>query len=580
MKVSFRVLYRIIPFLVFIITFSNTTPAATTIRSDYTYHPWGISTEKLEYYDSLLYRYRQIDPSKASELSRSIQRKSLEMHNQDLYIWALYQEICALTILGEIPDSTQGKINSLIDQQKSKIVNAPLALLYLSQAQIELSNESYEQAYKNCLIANAMASQLQDSTIIQLSNIAAGTSLAYLGEYEQALALYHEARLFFLPKSNFYRNLLIEGNIISAEVQLGFPKDSVLSLIHATTQKILDRKDSAFLHRIYMMTGDIHLFHREFDSCWKYYNLATRYESMQNNPTTTTVLYHNIALLYILEGKPKNAIPYLEKTKIEWEKQQSRLHLMRTYSTLSDCMAALGNYKEAYHYLQESNMIKETHFGSDKVSLLQKTNLQHIITEKDHIIGTYKKNEELSRSRFTTLVSISVLSFLLLVSIAIIFFQKYTYIQKQKNKENQIFTMEIDSKNRELASSFLLLSNKNGILSKIQHICTNAQDDNPHLKQISNIIESSVKSDEEWQHFQLHFNKVHPNFFDNIRRRFPLLTENDIRLCAYIKIGLKTKEIATINHISCDSVKTNRYRLKKRMNLPNDMDIEDVLMNL
>ena len=67
--------------------------------------------------------------------------------------------------------------------------------------------------------------------------------------------------------------------------------------------------------------------------------------------------------------------------------------------------------------------------------------------------------------------------------------------------------------------------------------------------------------------FDLHFVQMHPDFYKKLLADFPKLTQNELRLCAFIKSNLSIKEIAAINGISPESVKTARKRLRKSLNL-------------
>ncbi len=70
---------------------------------------------------------------------------------------------------------------------------------------------------------------------------------------------------------------------------------------------------------------------------------------------------------------------------------------------------------------------------------------------------------------------------------------------------------------------------------------------------------------------------VHPEFFTEIQSRFPQLSASDLRMLALLKLNLNSKEIAGILNISPDSVKKSRYRLRKKMELPEEENISLIL---
>ena len=82
------------------------------------------------------------------------------------------------------------------------------------------------------------------------------------------------------------------------------------------------------------------------------------------------------------------------------------------------------------------------------------------------------------------------------------------------------------------------------------------------IRDLKTLVDADTKKD-----FDLHFVQMHPDFYQKLLTDFPNLTPNELRLCAFIKSNLSIKEIATINGISVDSVKTARKRLRKSLNL-------------
>jgi DNA-binding CsgD family transcriptional regulator len=89
-----------------------------------------------------------------------------------------------------------------------------------------------------------------------------------------------------------------------------------------------------------------------------------------------------------------------------------------------------------------------------------------------------------------------------------------------------------------------------------------------------------LHSGDYWESFKLHFDKVHPAFFQGLKDKHPTLTENELRLCAYIRIGMTSKQIAQVLSVLQESVHTSRYRLRKAIGLETSKSIEDYLRSL
>lgn len=146
------------------------------------------------------------------------------------------------------------------------------------------------------------------------------------------------------------------------------------------------------------------------------------------------------------------------------------------------------------------------------------------------------------------------------------------------------FKRDIKQKECEISSSTLLLANKNEVLQQISSITKKFSDNGKipkeYVEQVNAVIGDSLRNDDEWQRFKLHFDSVHPEFFIKLKAKCSELTENDLRLCAYIRIGMRAKQIAEMLSVSPDSVNSNRYRLRKKLEISKGESLDDFIRNI
>jgi len=100
------------------------------------------------------------------------------------------------------------------------------------------------------------------------------------------------------------------------------------------------------------------------------------------------------------------------------------------------------------------------------------------------------------------------------------------------------------------------------------------------LKKAIRKIDYNLTHDEEWLNLMSHFNTVHIGFSDKLLKLHPSLTDTEQRHCIFIKLQMQTKEIAQILHIDPRSVQAARYRIKKKMNLGEGVDLRDYILKL
>ena len=143
---------------------------------------------------------------------------------------------------------------------------------------------------------------------------------------------------------------------------------------------------------------------------------------------------------------------------------------------------------------------------------------------------------------------------------------------------NDKLRSDIESKNRELASSTMNIIKKNDFLSTIKTELMNG--DAKSVSKVVKIIDQNLNNTDDWKMFQEAFNNADKNFLKKVKDKHPGLTPNDLRLCAYLRLNLSSKEIAPLLNISSRSVEVKRYRLRKKMELPHDSNLTNYILEL
>lgn len=142
---------------------------------------------------------------------------------------------------------------------------------------------------------------------------------------------------------------------------------------------------------------------------------------------------------------------------------------------------------------------------------------------------------------------------------------------EQERSKNEKLSEKLEYNQRELASSAMFAFQKNKLLADLkrnieQLSVTKPEASTQAIKKIKSTIQSNMLLDADWDKFKLHFEQVHPGFFDDLRMNYPNLTQNEIRLSAYLKINLSVKEIAALMNIDPESVRKAKTRLNKKIN--------------
>lgn len=174
--------------------------------------------------------------------------------------------------------------------------------------------------------------------------------------------------------------------------------------------------------------------------------------------------------------------------------------------------------------------------------------------------------------------------------------QKQLHLQHQleiQESEKQIIELkneklqaEVEHKNSELASSAMNLVRKKEILSKLKEDLVDykqtgeAEKKAKEFQKIIRVIDKELDQNEEWEQFAQHFDSVHTNYLKRLKEYCPDLSASDLKLAAYLRLSLSSKEIAQLMNISIRGVETSRYRLRKKLGLSNETNLYDFLINI
>ena len=151
---------------------------------------------------------------------------------------------------------------------------------------------------------------------------------------------------------------------------------------------------------------------------------------------------------------------------------------------------------------------------------------------------------------------------------------------------NEKLEVEINFKNSELASSAMHLVKKGELFSKVKGELTQVMKgfDNPlaiaELKKMIKTLSEDDNMDKEWENFTKHFDKVHSDFIVLLKEKHPTITGNELKLCAYLRMNLSTKEIAQLMNISVRGVEISRYRLRKKLQISSESSLFNYLMSI
>ncbi|MNF24608.1 bacterial transduction protein [compost metagenome] len=151
--------------------------------------------------------------------------------------------------------------------------------------------------------------------------------------------------------------------------------------------------------------------------------------------------------------------------------------------------------------------------------------------------------------------------------------------QELMRLRNEQLSQDVDAKSRELAVSTMSLNSKNELLAFIKEdLKKTSQDGDKSIKSVISTINKNITEEDSWNVFKEAFDNADKDFLKKMKLAHPSLTPNDLRLCAYLRLNLSSKEVAPLLNISVRSVEIKRYRLRKKMDLSHEQGLVEYIM--
>ncbi|MBE0675336.1 MAG: tetratricopeptide repeat protein [Bacteroidales bacterium] len=521
--------------------------------------------------NQIAYKLRDTDPVNSMKYVEEALNQARNLDNRKEVATALATKGYLLTVQNEYTAALICYLESIDIFKELEKEDKEVAFLHYRIAMIYKTLGSYDKALEQSLDGLRVYESVGDDSGIALIYRVLGSVYKYKGEYEKSLHYYYSG-LQINEKiqddqgvANSYNNIgivyLLMGN---HEKALEYYRMS-LSINNASRN---ESEASINLGNI----GTVYLDMNILDSAWHYINL--RYESAVklNNKRIIATTYHSYGDFYLKKADYNKSYDFYIKS----------LNLARELGVLETCKENLlsisklkemqSDHETAFNYYRLYINLRDSLFNTETMQRFDQMELDYSYEkEKDALLVRQQKTKLYIIMGFGA----SLLSIFLLVLIYMnqrIKLKKNDLAQKGLELEKQQLQFEVESKDREMFSKAVNLIDKteiiNSITRQLSRIIIESPGNSKPIKQIIKDLEFHA-STKIWDEFEYTFLKVHPGFFEKLDSSFPGLTPNEKRLCAFIKLNLTTKDIASITRKTNHSLTVARTRLRKKLGLSN-----------
>lgn len=532
------------------------------------------------------------------EQIQEMQRTKTAQHIKSLYDIA-YEHPDSLRLLPECfyreayTNYLQSCYDSLLfsrGEAVSAMLNTSLyplehALLLLGFGFYNTTKGDYAEAFTSALQALERFTQLNEPGFTKQTLILLGDICTFIRSYKMAEDYFSQVIRVSPPfSSEYYQAVsgLTKIYFMTGEAERAI--DMFLEMIPICEQQ----QDTAHLASAYLRLGSCYHLNEEPEKTLECYNATLNLIERMDNTRILFSLYQNIATYHAAYSNDfTSAIHYYRLAKGMATYNNNNLEqLSYVYYGLAVTYEKTGDADSAYFYLRKSDFLKDQLFNNSKTIEAYRGHVSAMLESSRKELKIAEQEIIIKNKRFVFVVVLAIGATLIVVLLLIIMRQKKRAMSKQieQNKEIQLLQEEkIALQTRELTSHALLLSGKGDLLKQINSLTKklpSSCNEIKEIKEIKQILRSNLTTDRAWSSFMLHFDKVHPSFFEKLKAYNSELTANNLRFCAYFRIGLSTKEIAQIFNTTTGAIKRSRNRLKNKLNLNEEDSLDDFLRNI
>ncbi len=431
-----------------------------------------------------------------------------------------------------------------------------------------------EFSYNLALDAHSIFAKKKDSIFIIRSLNSLANVVYTQGDYDKALEIYYEALKFAEDFNDLEMIPALLNNIgICIANKKNYAKAKQI-FTKALQKDVSKNKEISLV--ILGNIGETNVELGIVDSVLFLYDSAKQICNSQNNKKELAWLYNNYSNYYKAINNLDSAEYYARKALKKSKEVQVLNYEHSAYENLRIIFMLKNNPDSAIRYFEFDNAIK------DSISRLDKLRSISLLTIKADLEKNMEikelKNEQLKNRLYA-----SVLFILFILTLIIFLFRIYkinkTKMQLEKGKiqlEKQYIEEKLIIRNREITAHILNLVSKNKLIeSLIQQLNidkpTFKKDNQQKVQKIINELRLNLNKD-IWKEFEIRFKDVQPQFYNNLLQAHPSLTPNELKLCAFLKLNLASKEIAIITLQNIRSIEKGRERLRKKVGI-NNQDI-------
>jgi len=439
-------------------------------------------------------------------------------------------------------------------------------------ARIYMDKGDFDQALKHFLLALDNAILNHDSINLIYVNLNIGTLYQQLGKFDNALDSYLKS----LEISRVTNNT--EGLALAYSIGIIYKErqdyQTALKYYTMAIPACIELGKFDDVANIYSNMSNVYMLQKRYLDATNILRKSINLSATHGNNRQLGIAYANMGKTKELQGFYDSAIYYLDLSRTVFVELG-----MRNLESIALRMTSIAyeknhDYKNALYYHKEYILLADS-IRSEKVEKqIAELQLSYETEKKDKENKLLKKDIEFEKGKsYYLLILALLLTFTGIVSLILFYFIRKNALTRKQLAESKATALEakLEGQKRELTLGALSLSRNlefiNSLINELSKLSGFVTDGG--IRPLNNIVKKldRQQSNSSWKEFEKRFSEIHSNFYSRLLEEYPTLTQSEVKLCAFLKLGMNTKEICSITFQSVRAVEASRLRLRKKLNI-------------
>jgi tetratricopeptide (TPR) repeat protein/DNA-binding CsgD family transcriptional regulator len=336
-------------------------------------------------------------------------------------------------------------------------------------------------------------------------------------------------------------NEILEATIRLATIEFELKNYAEVTKLVTKVGKILPKENHQLWFGIHTLMGKVYESKRKYELSESEFRTALSLTDYVNSARVRANIHAHLAELYLVTKKPQQAVQESLAGLADAEKAQDVYHRKEAFRYVHESYKMLGDYKQAYDYLERYNAI----LSQNDMELLKSRLAYHEL----------KSDYEQEKLKSET-----------------------------QTKKSELLRIKLDYKEQELTEKIRHLIKQAEAVRQFRNdlraLIRRTPTDDPSVNDIRARLASFTEEEINWNEFEKDFMELHPEFLQTLSEKFPDLTKMEQRIAAMIRMDLKSADIARLFSITERAVEFHRLNLRKKLKLKKTELLPQYLSNL